>query len=153
MKTYTYNEALEEMKATVQVISAGYGTWKVKASLGVRSTGEYVEDSFTTHDEEWKTGIFDGETYNSYANSEEARAMCQDEGEDYDSWYERAVSDSANDDNYEPDDSRDERASRRILDSWVDDHEWPDNIVVTSDGGRIFVLDEEESTFAESEPR
>lgn len=48
MRTYT----IEEMKNTVQVFSDGYGTYKGKANIGIRSTGEYVEDYFTTHDEE-----------------------------------------------------------------------------------------------------
>lgn len=151
MRTYTIEEAIEEMKSTVQVFSSGYGTWKVKANLGIRSTGEYVEDQFTTHDEEWKTGIFDGEKYNDYANSDQAKADCEHEGEDYNKWYEIVTNDSADEDNYESTDSRDERAARKIIESWVNDNNWPYNVVVTADNSTIYVLNEDEKEFAESE--
>ena len=151
MRTYTIEEAIEEMKNTVQVFSDGYGTWKVKANIGIRSAGEYVEDYFTTHDEEWKTGIFDGEKYNDYANSESAKADCEEEGENYNKWYEIVTNDSANEDNYESTDSRDERAARKIIESWVNDDEWPNNVVVSSDNSTIFVLDEGEREFMESD--
>lgn len=150
MRKYTINEAIEEMKETVQVFSDGYGTWKVKANIGLRSTGEYAEDSFTTHDEEWKTGIFDGEKYNDYANSDQAKADCEEEGEDYDNWYEIVTNDSANEDNYESTEDRDERAARKIVDSWVEDNEWPDKVVVSSDNSTIYILDDNENEFAES---
>lgn len=151
MKTYTIEEAIEEMKSTVQVFSDGYGTWKVKANIGSHSTGEYVEDYFTTHDEEWKTGVFDGEKYNDYANSDQAKEDCESEGVDYNEWLETVLTDSANEDNYESTDSRNERAARKIIESWVEDNEWPDNVVVTADNSTIFVLDEDENNFAESE--
>ena len=151
MRTYTINEAIEDMKSTVQVFSDGYGTWKVKANLGIRSTGEYVEDYFTTHDEEWKTGIFDGEKYNDYANSDQAKADCEEEGEDYDKWYEIVTNDSANEDNYESTGSRDERAARKIIESLVDDDNAQDNVIVTADNSTIYVMDEDEKKFSESE--
>lgn len=151
MRTYTIEEAIDEMKNSVQVFSDGYGTWKVKANIGIRSTGEYAEDYFITHDEEWKTGIFDGEKYNDYANSDQAKANCEEEGEDYDNWYEIVTNDSANEDNYESTDSRDERAARQIIESWVDDGDAPDNVIITADNSTIFVLDEDELAFAESE--
>ena len=169
MRTYTIEEAIEEMKSTVQVFSDGYGTWKVKANLGIHSTGEYVEDYFTTHDEEWKTGIFDGERFNpqdyeewlddffrhefaetltSYAKeliTEDIKKQLFDE------YCEIKWNDSANEDNYESTDSRDERAARKIIESWIENNEWPDNVVVTADNSTIFVLDENENDFAESE--
>ena len=151
MRTYTIEEAVEEMANSVQVFSAGYGTWDVKANLGIRSTGEYAEDKFTTHDEEWKTGEFDGEKYNSYANSEQARQDCEDEGEDYDEWREKVINDNANEDNYESSHDRDIRAAKKIIDSWVEDGDTPDNVVVTTDNSTIFVLDDSEREFAESE--
>lgn len=151
MKTYTIEEAIKEMADSIQIFSDGYGTWKVKGNLGIRSTGEYVEDYFTTHDEDWKTGIFDGEKYNDYANSDQAKADCEEEGEDYDKWYEIVTNDSANEDNYESTDARDERAARKIIESWVDDDNTPDNVIVTADNSTIYVLDEDEKEFAESE--
>lgn len=165
MKTYTIEEAIDEMKNSVQVFSDGYGTWKVKANIGIRSTGEYAEDYFTTHDEDWKTGIFDGEKYNPKdfdewydeqcweehgweeapdKNDSEVKAMFND--------YCSAVwADSANEDNYESTDSRDERAARKIIESWVDDGNAQDNVIITADNSTIFVLDEDELAFAESE--
>lgn len=169
MRTYTINDAIEEMKDTVQVFSDGYGTWKVKANIGIRSTGEYAEDYFTTHDEEWTTGEFDGETYNPQDYSEwlddyfkcefedvlsaDALALITDEmkKEMFKAWCERLWSDSADEDNYESIKDRDERAARKIIESWVDDNECPDNVVVTADNSIIYVLDDDESEFAESE--
>lgn len=150
MRTYTINEAIEEMKDTVQVFIDGYGTWKVKANIGIRSTGEYAEDYFTTHDEEWKTGVFDGEKYNTYANSDQAREDSDSDAE-YEEWRDAVISDSANEDNYESPDERDERAARKIIESWVEDGDTPDNVVVTADNSTIYVLDNDETEFAESE--
>jgi hypothetical protein len=150
MRTYTINEAIEEMKDTVQVFSDGYGIWKVKANIGLRSTGEYAEDNFTTHDESWKTGEFDGEKYNTYANSDKAREDFDIDAK-YEEWRNAVINDSANEDNYESPDKRDERAARKIIESWVDDNNTPDNVVVSADNSTIYVLDEEEREFAESE--
>jgi hypothetical protein len=150
MRKYTINEAIEEMKDTVQVFSDGYGTWKVKANIGLRSTGEYAEDYFTTHDEEWKTGEFDGEKYNTYANSDQAREDFDSDAE-YEEWRDAVINDSANEDNYESPDERNERAARTIIESWVDYNNTPGNVVVTADNSTIYILDEEERNFAESE--
>lgn len=168
MRKYTIEEAIEEMKNTVQVFSDGYGTWKVKANIGIRSTGEYAEDYFTTHDESWKTGEFDGEHFNpqdfdewleNYFEPEfngvsgDALALITDEMKEemFKEWREKLWSDSADDDNYESPDDRDERAARKIIESWVYDNEWPDNVVVTADNSTIYVLDDDELEFAESE--
>ncbi len=169
MRKYTINEAIEEMKNTVQVFSDGYGTWKVKANIGFRSTSEYAEDYFTTHDEDWKTGIFDGEKYNPQDYEEWLDDFYRHEFVDsltnyakelitedikkqlFSEWCEIKWTDSANEDNYEPTDERNERAARKIIESWVDDNEWPDNVVVTADNSTIYVLDDSESEFAESE--
>lgn len=150
MRKYTIEEATEEMKSTVQVFSDGYGTWKVKANIGIRSTGEYAEDYFTTHDESWKTGEFDGEEYNTYANSDQAREDFESDAE-YEAWRDKAISDCANEDNYEPAEHRDERAARKIIESWVEDGNTPDNVVVTADNSTIYVLDDDETEFAENE--
>lgn len=149
MRTYTINEAIEDIASTIQVFSDGYGTWKVKGFLGIRATGEYVEDYFITHDEEWKTGIFDGEKYNDYANSEQARQDSEENGENFDEWYAAVTRDSANEDNYESPDARNHRAAKKIVENWLDSYEWQNNVVVTTIKDKIFVLDEEESTFAD----
>lgn len=169
MRKYTINEAIEEMKDTVQVFSDGYGTWKVKANIGLRSTGEYAEDYFTTHDEAWKTGEFDGERFNPQDYEEwlddfyrhEFAETLTDYAKElitedikkllFDEYCEIKWNDSSNVDNYEPSDQRDERAARKIIESWVDDNNTPDNVVVTADNSTIYVLDEEERKFAESE--
>lgn len=169
MRKYTINEAIEEMKDTVQVFSDGYGTWKVKANIGLRSTGEYAEDYFTTHDEAWKTGEFDGERFNPQDYEEwlddfyhhEFAETLTDYAKElitedikkllFDEYCEVKWNDRSNVDNYEPSDQRDERAARKIIESWVDDNNTPDNVVVTADNSTIYVLDEEERKFAESE--
>ena len=165
MRTYTIEEAIEEMKDSVQVFSDGYGTWKVKANIGLRSTGEFAEDYFTTHDESWKTGEFDGERFNpqdyeEWYNDQQweehgwEEAPSKDDAEVksmFDEYCSAVWSDGANEDNYESSDKRDERAARKIIESWVDDNEWPDNVVVTADNSTIYVLDDDENDFAESE--
>ena len=169
MRTYTIEEAIEEMKSTVQVFSDGYGTWKVKANLGIRSTGEYVEDHFTTHDEEWRTGKFDGKRFNPQDYEEwlddfyrhEFAETLTDYAKElitedikkqlFDEYCEIKWIDSANEDNYEPRDQRDERAARKIIESWVDNYNAPDNVIFTADNSTIYVLDEDEKEFAESE--
>lgn len=169
MKTYTIEEAIEEMKGTVQVFSDGYGTWKVKANLGIRSTGEYAEDHFITHDEDWKTGIFDGENYNpqdyeewiddfyrhefAESLSDYAKELLTEDVKNtlFKEYCEIKWADTANEDNYESTAARDERAARKIIESWVDDDNAPDNVIVTADNSTIFVLDEDEKEFAESE--
>ena len=168
MRTYTIEEAIEEMKSTVQVFSDGYSTWKVKANLGLRSTGEFAEDYFTTHDEAWKTGEFDGERFNPQDYEEwlddfyrhefaetltnYAKELITDDIKKqlFDEYCNIKWNDSANEDNYEPSDQRDERTARKIIESWVYDNA-PDNVIVTADNSTIYVLDEDEKKFAESE--
>lgn len=169
MRTYTIEEATEEMKSTIQVFSDGYSTWKVKANIGLRSTGEFAEDHFITHDEDWRTGIFDGEKYNpqdyeewldDFYRHEFAKSLTNYAKELitedikkqlFKEWCEIKWSDSANEDNYESPDDRNERAARKIIESWVDDGNTPDNVIVTADNSTIYVLTEDEKEFAESE--
>ena len=165
MITYTIEEAIEEMKSTVQVFSDGYGTWKVKANIGRRSTGEYAEDYYKTHDESWKTGEFDGERFNplnfdewyydqewlAHGWEEEPSKEDAEIREMFDDYCNAIWSDSANEDNYESPDERNQRAARNIIESWVNDNNCPDNVVVTADNSTIYVLNEDEKEFAESE--
>lgn len=169
MRTYTINEAIEAMADSIQIFSDGYGTWKVKGNLGIRSTGEYVEDYFTTHDEDWKTGIFNGEKYNPQDYEEwlddfyrhefaepltnHAKELITEDIKKqlFKEWREIKWSDSADEDNYESTDDRNERAARKIIESWVDDDNAPNNVIVTADNSTIYVLDEDEKEFAESE--
>ena len=85
--------------------------------------------------------------------SSDALALITDEMKDemFKAWCKKLWSDSANENNYESIDKRDERAARKIVDSWVDDNEWPDNVVVTADNSTIYVLNEDEKSFAEKE--
>lgn len=152
MKKFTIEKAVEEMKNTVKVFSDGYGTWKVKANIGIRSSGEYVEDYFTTNDEEWKTGIFDGKKYNDYANSDQAKADCEERGEDFDKWYEFVTNDRANDDNYESTESRDERAARILVESWTNPGCEPRNVFWNWLHGVFFIVDDDELSFASDHP-
>lgn len=169
MRTYTIKEAIKEMADSIQIFSDGYSTWKVKGNLGIRSTGEYAEDHFITHDEDWKTGIFDGEKYNpqdyeewldDFYKNEFAKSLSlyakelitEDiKKQLFKEWCEIKWADSANEDNYESTDDRDDRAARKIIESWVDDDNAPDNVIVTADNSTIYVLDEDEKEFAESE--
>lgn len=169
MKTYTINEAIKEIADSIQIFSDDYGTWKIKGNLGIRSTGEYAEDHFITHDEDWKTGIFDGEKYNpqdyeewlddfyrhefAESLSNYAKELITEDVKNtlFKEYCEIKWADTANEDNYEPVDARDERAARKIIESWVNDNNWPGNVVVTADNSTIYVLNEEEKEFAESE--
>ena len=155
MLAYTKDEAIEDMANYAQVMPKGYGTWNCIASLGYRD--EKAKDSFTTHDEDWKTGIFDGETYNPQ-NFEEwfAEQEWEEHGWDgtpdmndsevrslFDDYCSAVWSDSANEDNYEPSADRDRRIAEKIMDEWLEGN-CPDNVVVSDDGDHIYVLADSE---------
>lgn len=67
MKTYTIEENVNDMALSAGVSHGnGYCNWICSAHLGYSSDkngGEYAEDRFSTNDESWATGEFDGETY------------------------------------------------------------------------------------------
>ena len=123
MKTYTIEEAINDMASSAGVAHGnGYGTWICSAHIGYQRRGyddEYAEGKFTTHDESWKTGEFDGETYNPQDYSDwladyfepefenplgsDALALITDKMKEqmFDAWCEKVWSDSANENNYE----------------------------------------------------
>ena len=147
MKKYTIEEAIEDVAMSIQVMPDGYGTWKVSGQLGCNRDEECFKDYFITHDEEWKTGFFDGEEYNEYALSDEAREACERDGEDYDIWYDTVTHDGANEDNYESAEHRDRRAAEKFVDEWTDFANQPDRLYFNDKSEVIFLLTPEENDF------
>ncbi|MEE0937688.1 MAG: hypothetical protein UIG52_06625 [Bacteroidales bacterium] len=161
MKKYTREEIIAELAQNVSVMFDGYGTWKIKSYIGQRETyrycaNHYVEVSEITHNEEDKTGIFDGETYNpqnfddwyfqvfsyelpeddepEYYNDEELQ-------EKFKEYCEAVWADSANEDNYESGKKRDLRLAERLFDCLIED----DKVIECVDG--YLILTEAEAEF------
>ena len=139
MKKYTKEEILEELAMNMCVAWTGYGTWKITTHIGSRE--DKVKFSEITHQEEDEKGIFDGEKYNDYANSEQARQDCEEDGENFDKWYEAATHDSANEDNYESREQRDRRLAHRIFDLNFKDATAGDYIICYSGDENFYLLE------------
>lgn len=136
MKKYTREEIINKLAENVSVAKIDYGTWKVSSYIG-DSREPLVKCSYISHDEEDSTGIFDGAEYNTYANSNEARKECENEGADYADWFEAVTADHANEDNYEPADQRNSRLASRLLGELTDE----EHVVVDSGDNYIYILD------------
>lgn len=139
MKKYTEEDIIAELAMNMCVSWKGYGTWEITSHIG--SGDSKFEFSEITHGEDDYTGIFDGEEYNDYANSDQAREDCERDGEDYDEWYESATHDSANEDNYESREQRDNRLAHRIFDHNFDEPTAGDYIICNSGDEYFYLLD------------
>ena len=150
MKKYTEQDIIAELAMNMQVACSGYGTWKISSYIGNRDNK--ISFSEITHDEEDSTGIFDGEEYNDYANSDQARQDCEDNGENFDEWYEAVTHDSADEDNYESRDQRDLRLARRLFDHNFDEPTAEDHIICNSGDDFFYALesDAERQVFDEN---
>lgn len=134
MKQYTREEIIAELARNVRVSWKSYGTWKVESNIDCND--HCIEVSEFTHNEEDKTGIFDGETYNpqnfddwysqvfsyelpeddepEYYNDEELQ-------EKFKEYCEIVWSDSGNEDNYESEEERNIRLAERLFDTIIED--------------------------------
>lgn len=139
MKKYTKEDIIAELEMNLQVAFSPYGTWKITSHIGSRD--ERIEFSETSHNEEDAKGIFDGEEYNDYANSDQAREDCERDGENYDEWYEVVTHDSANEDNYESREQRERRLAHRIFDHNFEDATAGDYIICNSGDEYFYLLD------------
>lgn len=139
MKKYTKEEIIDELAMNMCVKWAGYGTWEISSYIGNRDNK--ISFSEITHDEEDEKGIFDGEEYNDYANSDQAREDCERDGENYGEWYELVTHDSANEDNYESREQRDRRLARRIFDHNFDEPTAGDYIICNSGDENFYLLE------------
>lgn len=168
MKTYTIEEAINDMASNAAVAHGnGYCTWICSAHIGDKRRGyddEYAEGNFTTHDEEWKTGLFDGEKYNpqdysdwlaDYFESEfeaplgsDALALITDKMKEqmFSAWCEKVWSDSANENNYESTEHRNRRIAKEIFYSW-EHEEAPDNVFICREKDIVIVLTNDEYNF------
>lgn len=139
MKKYTEQDIIAELAMNMQVAWSGYGTWKITSHIGYGDSK--FEFSEISHNEEDEKGIFDGESYNDYANSDQAREDCERDGDDYDEWYETVTHDSANEDNYESREQRDRRIARRLFDHNFDEPTAEDYIICNSGDDYFYVLE------------
>lgn len=161
MRTYTIEEAVEVMTNSAGVSLDGYGTWKCCATIGSRD--EKATDYFITHDEEWKTGEFNGEKYNEQdfdewmedffepefnSVSNEALSLISDEMKEqmFKKWCNDLWQDGANENNYEPRDQRDSRIAERIFETWQCEAA-PDNVFICREKDKVIVLSEDELKF------
>lgn len=161
MRTYTIEEAIEEMSRNAGVSLDGYGTWKCSTTLGSRD--EKATDHFTTHDEEWKTGEFDGEKYNEQdydewlddyfehefgSLSNEALSLITDDMKEqmFAQWCKDLWLDSAYESNYEPSEQRDRRIAERIFETWQCESA-PANVFICREKDKVIVLSDDELKF------
>jgi len=171
MRTYTIREAIDELASNAGVAHGnGYCTWICSANLGYKRKGyddEFAEGKFTTHDESWNTGEFDGETYNQQDFSEwlddffksefedvvssDALALITDKMKEqmFNAWCEKIWSDSANENNYEDREHRDHRIANEIFYSW-EHEESPDNVFIDREKDIVIILNNDELNFVNS---
>jgi len=122
----TIEDIKEQLVQNINVSWTGYGTWTI-VSVCVDENGEWYKVSEITHNEEDFTGIFDGEEYNP-VDEQELEYMLE-EAKQYDENITKEEvlnaywSDTANPDNYEPSELRNERLVTSLLDQFIDRYE------------------------------
>ena len=112
----------EQLVQNINVSWTGYGTWTI-ASICTDENGEWYKVSKITHNEEDFTGIFDGEKYNPVDEEELAFMMQYVNGLTKEEVLNIYWSDTANPDNYEPSELRNERLVTALLDHFIDRYE------------------------------
>ena len=88
---------------TVNCRWEGYGTWMIRAQC-TDINGRLYRLQMITHNEEDKTGIFDGEKYNplcGFGSMDDLEAAAKECGMTVEVFQEHTWTDSANEDNYE----------------------------------------------------
>lgn len=120
-------EAIREIAKNVGVRWCGYGTWEISANVELPTKDNntiILHLCKTTHNEEDKTGIFDGEQYNPLCGcidmdelDQIAKEACMTTRT-----FQKAVwSDSANEDNYEPDSDRRMRLAETLYEDVLEE--------------------------------
>lgn len=117
-------EVLKSIADNVYVNVAGYGTWEIKATITVPRIDDEDDEVITlkeiTHNEENKTGIFDGSIFNplcGFRTHQELNEAAAESGMTVEEFQKTVWADSANEDNYEPDDVRDARLAEWLYES------------------------------------
>jgi len=117
----TKSEVIMLIADNVYVNFAGYGTWEIKATVAIPRAGDEDAAVITvkeiTHNEEDKTGIFDGSKFNTFCgfNSwRELKIRAAEAGLTVAQFQDSVWEDTANDDNYEPADLRNLRLAFRL---------------------------------------
>lgn len=117
----TKQEVVNLIADNVNVFWSGYGTWTVLATITLPrkddNNDEVINLSYITHNEEDKTGIFDGSKYNTFCgfNSwRELKIRAAEDGLNAAQLQDRVWEDSANEDNYEPANLRNLRLAGRL---------------------------------------
>lgn len=122
------DEIIQRIAENLSVRWTGYGTWTIESYVWAAfSTGDdhRFKMKSITHNEDDKTGIFDGETYNPLCGFEDkesledwARNEC--EGMSVEVVQNMVWSDTTDPDNYEPLIQRDLRLAERLYDIYKD---------------------------------
>lgn len=118
----TIEDIKEQLVQNIDVCWTGHGTWTIKSSC-TDENGAWYKLSIITHNEEDFTGLFDGEKYNPVDEEELAFMMKYVNGITKEEVLNIYWSDTANSDNYEPKELRNERLACRLLDSFIDRYE------------------------------
>lgn len=119
-------EIIERIADDVTVLWSGYGTWTVGATITLPRNDDDEDDevitlSYITHNEDDKTGIFDGELYNpngGFCSLDELDRAAQEECITPEAMLERIWSDTTNEDNYEPADERNMRLAESLYEQF-----------------------------------
>lgn len=120
-------EAIKEIAENVRVNWCGYGTWEISANVELPTKDDDTITlvlSKTTHNEEDKIGIFDGEQYNPLCgciDMDELDQIAKEEGMTTQAFQEAVWDDSANEDNYEPDDDRKMRLAETLYEDVLEE--------------------------------
>lgn len=117
----TKQEVINLIADNVNVFWSGYGTWTVLSTVTLprkdNNDDEVINLSYVTHNEEDKTGIFDGSKYNTFCGFDSWRKLkirAAEEGLTAAQFQDRVWEDPANDDNYEPANLRNLRLAERL---------------------------------------
>ena len=120
-------EAIKEIAENVRGSWCGYGTWDISAKVELPTkTGGAITLSLskTTHNEEDKTGIFDGEQYNPLCGCidvDELDQIAKEECMTTQAFQKSIWADSANEDNYEPDRDRRMRLAEALYEDVLEE--------------------------------
>lgn len=120
-------EAIKEIAENVKVSWRGQGTWEISAKVELPTkTGGTITLSLskTTHNEEDKTGIFDGEQYNPLCGCidvDELDQIAKEECMTTQAFQKSIWTDSANEDNYEPDSDRRMRLAETLYEDVLEE--------------------------------
>lgn len=113
-------DIINEIARNVSVMWRYYGTWEISATVELPTkNGDIISLTLskTSHNEEDKIGIFDGEQYNPLCGCccmDELDQIAKEECMTTQEFQKKVWADSGNEDNYEPDSDRKMRLAETL---------------------------------------